>query len=142
MLQFKEWMVSTINADTTLQGYLKDTHGNMSVYPVDVDVQPEQFPAITYMDVSDVILAVPQGTHVGRIQLDIWSITSALEVEQIYNQLGVVFNFQHSQVATQTISGTLWWVRQESAKDFHTPARRIWRKSIDLKYWANNTTNT
>lgn len=142
MLQFKEWLVATINNDTVLQGYLKDSAGNMSVYPVDVDRQPEQFPAVTYMDVSDVILAVPQGTHVGRLQLDIWSVTNALEVEQIADRLGVVLNFQHSSIATQTVNGTLWWVRQESAKDFHTPARRIWRKAWDLKYWLNNTANS
>lgn len=142
MLQLKEWLVSTIENDTTLSGYLTDSDGNLRLYPADVDIQPEGFPAVTYLTVSDTVLSTPQGVHVGRIQLDIWSIVSALEVATIADRLGTVLNFQHSRVAQVSFAGTLWWVRQESARDFHTPGRRIWRTAWDLKYWGSNDTNT
>ena len=139
MLQFKEWLVSTINADTTLQGFLKDANGNMNVFPVDVDLEPEQFPTITYADAGTTVLSIPKGLHVGIVQLDIWSTKDAYETEQIYDRLQAVLNFQHSSIASQTISGTLWWMRENGARDLHTPARRIWRKSMDIKVWTSKS---
>ena len=127
MLALKTWLVATITADATLQGYLSDGSSHYNVYPMEVDVTPEQLPAITYADIGVTVTSVPKGMHIGSIQLDIWSKISALEVEQIYDPLQAVLNFQHSQTASISISGTLWWLRENGARDLHTPSRRIWR---------------
>ena len=142
MLAVKTWLVSTITGDATLQSYLSDGTGGYNVYPMDVDITPENLPAITYADIGITVTSVPKGMHIGSIQLDIWSKTSALELEQIYDRLQVVLNFQHSQTASVSISGTLWWLRENGARDLHTPSRRIWRKSVDLKFWANKPDNS
>lgn len=137
MLKFKEWLVTTIKNDATMQGFLADGNGGYNIYPADIDIQPERFPAITYQDVGVAILSVPRGMHIGLVQLDIYSIKNAIEVENIYERLGVLLNFKDS--TTQTVTGTLWWVREDSARDMHTPKRRVWRKSVDLKIWMTNT---
>jgi|SRR6185312_14278506 len=140
MLSFKTWLVQTLTADSQLQTLLGASASTMPIFPTDADITPEQFPCITYADISDVITWRPQGVHMGRIQLDLWSTTNALETETIYERLGQLLNFQDS--TTQTVSGTLWWVRQDGARDFHTPSRRLWHKSLDLKYVASNASLT
>ncbi len=140
MLAFKSWLVATIVNDTQMQTLLNATSSTMPVYPTDADVQPEAFPSITYKDAGVSVLSRPQGMHVGIIQLDIWSTTSAIEAENIYERLAQLLNFKDS--TTQTITGTLWWIRENGARDQHTPSRRLWHKQVDLKYWMNNAGNT
>lgn len=143
MLTFKEWIINTIINDPTMQGYLyKDSNNNYAVFPVDVDVSPEQFPCITYNDAGITVLSVPQGMHVGIFQMNIWSINSALETENIYERLGQLLNFQSSATATQSPTGTLWWIRENGVHDMHSPSRRIWHKVVDLKIWFDKTDNT
>jgi hypothetical protein len=140
MLDFKIYLVNKIKNDTTLQGYLTDANGNINIFPDDVDIQPEQFPCITYGDAGITVLSNPRGMHIGLMQLNIWSTLNDLEIEEIHERLGQIFNFKDS--TTETISGTLWWVREESIRDMSNPSRRLWRKICDLKFWANNLTNT
>ncbi len=140
MIAFKQWLVTTLTNDTQMQTLLNATSSTMPIYPTDVDIQPEVFPAITYQDAGGTVLSTPRGMHVGLLQLDLWSTTNALEVENIYERLCQLLGFKDS--TTQTFSGTLWWVRENSSRDFHTPSRRLFRKSLDLKYWANNAGNT
>ncbi len=140
MLNVKSWLVNLIKTDTALQAYLKGKDGNVNVFPRDVDLQPEQFPCITYSDAGVTLLSAPRGMHVGILQLDIWSTNSALEVENIYERLGQLLNYRDS--TTQSLSGILWWFREERAMDMHTPSRRLWHKVVDYKFWANNASNS
>ena len=140
MLAFKNWLVATIVNDTQMQTLLNATASTMPVYPTDVDIQPEVFPANTYKDAGVTVLSRPQGMHVGIIQLDLWSTTSAIEVETIYERLGQLLNFKDS--TTQSFSGALWWIRENGVRDQHTPSRRLWNKQVDLKFWASKADNT
>lgn len=142
MLVFKEYFVNTVLADPTMQGYLptQGQSGKYNVFPQDVDIDPEQFPCLIYSDAGGTILSRPQGMRVGDFQVDIISINSALEVENIYVRLSQLFNFKDS--TTQTFTGTLWWIRENMVRDTPDSQRRIWRKMVNYKYWANNTDNT
>jgi hypothetical protein len=137
MIGFKTWVVQTISTDSILQGYLLDQNNNVNVFPVDIDLQPEQFPCIIYQDSAISVLSRPQGMHVGTFQLDIYSLLNALEVEQIYDRVAQLFNFQDS--TTQTIDGTLWWIREQNVRDMHDSERKLWRKNIELKFWYSKT---
>ena len=141
MINVKSWLITTLKNDVTLQGYLKDSAGNMNIFPMDVDLQPEQFPCITYADAGLALLANPPGMHVGYLQLDFWSIKSALEMETIYERVGVLLNYK-DQFTQTSFSGVLWRFREESSQDMHTSTRRLWRKNVTYKVWANNTGNT
>jgi hypothetical protein len=137
MLVFKKYFVDKIKADATMQGYLAHA-GDYNVYPGGVDLAPEQFPAVTFFEAGSTMLSRPQGMRVGMLQVDIWSINTALEVENIYTRLAQLFNFQDS--TTNTFSnGKLYWLREQSVKDMSEPGRRLWRKMVNLKYWASNT---
>lgn len=140
MLAVQTWMVNVMVTDPTLQTYLKDNNGNMNVFPTDVDLQPEQFPCIIFQETGIAVMSKPQGMHVGTMMLDIYSFNNSLEVENIYLRVAQIFNFKDS--TTQSISGTLWWIREASVKDAHESERRLWKKSVNLKFWFNNVDNT
>jgi len=140
MIEFKKWFIATVNNDATMQGYLKDANNNMNVFPSDVDIQPEQYPCIIYQDAGITVLSRPQGMHVGDFQVDIYSIKNSLEVENIHTRLAQLINFKDS--TTQTITGTLWWIRENMVRDMHEPGRRLWRKMVSLKLWYTNTDST
>jgi len=143
MLEFKKWIISTLTNDATLQTLMGSVgNTNMMIYPVEADVQPEQFPSITYQDISNIALSVPRGMHIATIQFDIWSISNLYEAEQIYERLDQLFNYKDS--TTQTITGKLWWIKETASRDLHTttPNRRIWRKQVDYKYWHSRIDNT
>lgn len=137
MLAFKSWLVDVVINDPTMQGYIPTSGqtGKYNIFPVDVDVAPEDFPCITYQDVANIILTVPAGNHVGEIQLNIWSTNSALETENIYERLAQLLNLTNQLTSPQAPTGTLWWIKEIDSKDFHTPSRRIWHKALTLKYW-------
>lgn len=141
MLDFKTYLVNTMINDATLRGLLgAPDASHVPVFPTDIDIQPEQFPSITYGDVANLAKVQPIGMHVGVIQLDVWSTLSAYQAESIYERLDFLFNFKDS--TTQTITGILWWVREQNARDMHEASRRLFHKQIDYKYWANRANNT
>lgn len=140
MLAIQNWMVSVMVNDPTLQTYLQDSNNNMNVFPTDIDIQPEQFPCIIFQEAGIAVMSKPQGMHVGTMQLDIYSLLNSLETENVYLRVAQLFNFKDS--TTQSISGTLWWIREASVKDVHESDRRMWRKTISLKFWFNNVDNT
>jgi len=139
MLKFKEYFVNRVLGDPTLKAMIQN--GNVyNVFPTDIDIQPESFPTITFKDAGFAVLSAPQGMHIGIFQVDIWSIKNALEVENIYTRLAQLFNFRDS--LKDTLTGTLWWMRENGERDMHTPGRRIWHKVVDFKVWYSAVDNT
>jgi hypothetical protein len=143
MFNFKAWLVQMLINDSQLQALLgASDNTQVPVFPTDVDIQPEIFPAITFADVSDMLRWRPQGVHQGRLQLDIWSVNSSSEVENIYTRVAAILNFQHSASASQSFTGTLWWCKQVNAKDVHIPDRRMWHKMVEVQFFAQNPSLT
>lgn len=143
MIDFKSWIITTLSADTTLQNLgIKDSNGNMNIFPVDVDISPEQFPAVIFQDVGVSILSRPQGMHVGRFQLSIMSIASAIQVENIYDRVAFLLNFKDSTSQVLPNGATLWWIREDDVRDMHDSTRRMWRKTVTLKFWMSKSNNT
>lgn len=142
MLDFKTYIVNTLINDPVLQTYLKDANGNMNVFPIDVDIQPEQFPCIVYQDASISELSIPRGMHVGSFQIDILSVHNELKVEMIYEQVAILLNFKDSTTQTIPNNGVLWWMREASVRDLHESQRRLWRKIITYRVWFSKGNNT
>ena len=138
MVDFKTYIVNTIKNDATMQSYLSDGNGNINIFPVDVDIQPESFPCIIYQDAGISVISRPQGMHIGNFQMDIYSINNALEVETIYSRLAQLFNFKDSTTQSIPNSGILWWLREDMVRDTHDGERRIWRKMVSYKLWYSN----
>src|SRR5258708_36051438 len=87
-----------------------------NVYPQGVDIAPENFPAITYLDVGSTLNSTTK-MHIGRMQLDIWSKLSMSEVMTIYTRLAQIINFQHSRITATPFNGILWWIREDLSND-------------------------
>lgn len=138
MINFKTYFINRIIADPDLSAII--ANGTIfNVFPSGVDIQPEQFPAITFADAGGTILSRPPGMHVNVLRVDIWSIINEVQVETMYGHLGRLFNYRDS--IQDTTTGTLWWVREDGVRDLSEPSRRIWHKVVDLKYWYNNPNN-
>lgn len=142
MINLRQWLVSMVTSDTTLQTLLRNNTASKavtySVFPIGTDIQPEAFPALTFMDAGITLLSVPKGMHVGNFQVDIFSIKNELEIETIYERLVQLINYQHSRITTSLFpNGTLYWIRETVVKDTISTgtSRRLWRKTINYKVW-------
>lgn len=144
MFNLEQWIYALISSDATLAGLLESPAGSptpINLYPMSVDITPEQFPCITYLDAGSYLNSTTR-MHSGRIQLDYWSLISMTEVMTIYTRVAQILNFQHSRITTTPFNGTLWWIREDISKDEPDTTRRLFRKMVSYKYWSNNTDNT
>lgn len=133
MLNVMSNTVTDLKADGVLTAIVPAN--NINVGPVDI-VQETQtglmMPMITLHLVSEVSNTVPLATRETYFQLDIWSRTSQLEVEQIYERVLTILNFQ-----TQDNSGThIYWQRMSSAVDQYESDRRIFHRSCTFMAWV------
>jgi hypothetical protein len=120
--------------DTTIQSYV-----GKNVYPAGIDIAPEKMPCITFFEVGTTILSVPRGMNIGLLQVDIWSRKGEIEVENIETRISQLLNYRDS--SQDTFDGTLWWCRKQSVREEMTEDRKLFRKSIDYKFWCNSTDN-
>ena len=147
MFNVEQWIYAVIAGDSTLATLLASPSGSstpVNVYPAGVDLvptatapNPEQFPAITYLDAGSTLNSTTH-MHIGRMQLDYWSLTGMTEIMTIYTRVAQIINFQHSRITATPFNGTLWWIREDMSKDMPDTTRRVWRKMVDYKYWSSN----
>jgi len=143
MFNLEQWLYGLITSDTLLKSLLASPNNTTpyNVYPSGVDIQPENFPAITFMDVGTTLNSTTH-MHIGRMRIYIWSKIDFEEVMTIYTELANIINFQHSRITTTPFNGTLWWIREDITLDKPDTTRRIWNKMVSYKYWENTSTNT
>ena len=134
MVNFKTYFVNKMLNDTTIAGYV-----GKNVYPAGIDIAPERMPCITFFEVGTTILSVPRGMNIGILQVDIWSKTGEIEVENIETRISQLMNFRDS--SQDTFTGILWWCRKQSVRETFEADRKIFHKSIDYKFWCNATDN-
>ena len=139
MINFKEYFVSKVKNDTLLASYITDSSGNINIYPNSVDLLPERFPCITFLEVGTTVKSIPRGMYIGILQVDIWSNLNEMEIETIEGRLTQLFNYRDS--TQDSLTGTLWWVRVNGEREETVSSRKLWKKSIDLKYWFSNPDN-
>jgi hypothetical protein len=130
MLTILEYIVNLLKTDATIIGFVSDR-----IYPTGVDITPENglFPLITFSTVSEITRTVPVSARDSIYQIDIWSILSQYEVEQITERILTLLN--RSQFHTGYGSTVLRWQRQDGANDIFESDRRIWHKALRFRAW-------
>ena len=133
MLKILEFIVTTLKNDTTLKGYVDGR-----IFPTGVDIIPEKtlFPLITFFTLSEVTRTVPKNVREGVYQIDVWSILSQLELENISERILTLLNYE--QFRTGYGNKVLRWTREDASNDMYERHRRIWHKSLRFRTWVNN----
>lgn len=134
MLEILQNMVSVLKTDGTLTAIVPAD--NIMVGPIDITVETQTgliMPQINLHTVSEVSRSVPIQTRDTQIQIDIWSRTGQLEIENIYERVITLLNYQ------SPIQGTakLFWERLGSAVDLYESDRRIWHRAITYVVWSH-----
>lgn len=133
MLEILQWIITQMTADTTLTTMVPAA--NIFTGPVDVliESQPElHMPMIVLSTVSEMQRTVPQGARDTIIQMDLWSRTSQMEIEQIYEEILSLLSFQ---IANQG-QAHIFWDRLGGATDMFEEDRRIWHRAVSFTFWS------
>ena len=114
---------------------------NLSIFSGSIDIVKQLqkelgFPLIEIHTISEGVRTVPLNTKDTMVQLDIWSRVSELQVQQIYERVLQLLNFQ-STITTGNINGTtIEWQRSDGAVEEYASDIRVWKISITLKLWS------
>lgn len=132
MLEVFQKFVSLLTNDPTLNDLVPPT----SIYtgPVDIVVEKQDtlpYPVIVLSQASEVSRSVPPSRDT-MVQLDIWSRNDQLELENIYEQIIEILNYQINNQGTAHI----FWQRLGSAVDLNERDRRLWHRSCTFMVWS------
>lgn len=132
MLEVVEYIVNVLTNDSIIQGFV-----GTRIFPSGVDITPEvkeNFPMITFFEVSEITRTVPLGVRESIYQIDIWSISSLLETDQIAERILTILNFTHFNTGFGT--RVMRWARQDAGLDMIEGDRRMWHKVLRFRSWV------
>lgn len=133
MLEILSYMVAQMRADAALTAMVPTDNMFTGKPDVLIETQPElSMPMVVLWTVSEVQRTVPQGARDTHVQIDVWSRTSQLEVENIYEELVSLFSYK---IADQS-SAHIFWDRLEGAVDLVESDRAIWHKAVTVVFWS------
>lgn len=141
MLNISANIVKQLNSDPILAGLMGASIPNKSIYVGAIDIVKQLqvelgFPVIEMHTISESVRTVPLNVKDTMVQLDIWSRVSELQVQQIYEQVLKLLNFQ-STITTGSVNGTtIEWQRSSGAVEDYSSEIRLWKISVDLKIWS------
>lgn len=133
MLEIFQKFINLLTTDATLNTLVEPT----SIYtgPVDIVIEDQNslaaYPIIVLTQVSEVSRTVP-AVRDTMVQLDIWSISNQLELENIYERIIEILNYQISNESTAHI----FWQRLGNAVDLNERERRLWHRSCTFVVWS------
>lgn len=135
MLNICNKVVKILMSDPTLTSTVPVS--SISVGPVDVIVQKQSellMPQINIHPISESVSTVPLNTKDTRVQMDIWSRNSEMEVQTIYERVLILLNFQ-----TYDQGGShVFWQRLENTAVMYDTEVRLWHMSADFVFWSLN----
>lgn len=108
---------------------------NIMVGPVDITMETQAdllYPSINLTQVSEVSRTVPLNTRDTQVQIDIWSRTSQLQLEQIYEAMINALNYDNGNQG----SAHIFWQRLGGAVDLHESDRRVWHRACTFVVWS------
>lgn len=132
MREIFEATIATLKANSGVTTLVKP--GNISAGPLDVVMEKQtdlRYPSIITTQVSEVSRSVPQVRDT-NLQVDIWSRTSQLELENIYEAVLSALNYQSGDQGTAHI----FWQRLGGAVDVLETDRRTWHRSCTFVFWS------
>ena len=139
MFEIEQWLYSMITNDATLKVLLASPANSATPYnmfPIGVDIAPEQFPCVTFSDAGSILNSTTR-MRIGRMRLDFWSLNSMSEIMTIYSRVAQIINFNHSRIASIRVpnNNILWWIYEVSSLDQPDTTRRLFKKTVTFKYW-------
>jgi hypothetical protein len=141
MLNINQNLVNQLKNDSTLATLMGVTVPNLRIFSGAVDIVKQLqnelgFPMIEMHTISESVRTVPLNTKDTMVQLDIWSRVSELQVQQIYERVMTLLNFQQT-ITTGNVNGTtIEWQRSDGAVEEYSSDIRLWKVSLTLKVWS------
>lgn len=133
MLEILQNFIATLQGDTSLTAIIPTT--SITAGPVDITMESQaslRYPSINFFVVSEVQRSNPLNTRDTSIQLDIWSRSSQLELETIYELVVKDLSYQIQNQNTAHI----FWDRLDGSTDHYESDRRIWHRACTFKVWS------
>lgn len=133
MLEILENIISILTTDATLIAIVPAA--NILTGPVDIVTETSTgliMPQINVSVASEASRSVPLNTRDTLIQIDIWSINSMIEVENIYERIITLLNYTSP---TQG-SAKIFWNRLQGGVDQYESDRRVWHKASTFVVWS------
>lgn len=135
MLEVLQNITAQLTADPTLGALVPDN--NITVGQVDIVSEhntPTEilFPSINIHTATESMRTVPSNVRDTMVQVDIWSNSSALEAQTIYEQIISILTYNQ----TDQGAAHIYWSRPSSAFEFYADNRRTWRIALTLAYWS------
>lgn len=127
-------IVSVLKADSTLTATVPAN--NISVGPLDVTQETAAshvMPQINIRPISESVRTVPLTARDTRVQLDIWSKNSELEVQTIYERVIQLLDYlgPYDQGTSH-----IFWQRLGGASSSYETSNRLWHYSQDFMFWG------
>ena len=137
MKDLNQSIINILVNDSTLASLMNTTVPNKQIFTGNVDLIMEtkstiNFPAIILSGISEVFRTVPLGARDSRIQLDIWDRTSELDIENIYERVVFLLNYQSGDINTTHI----FWQRGSGLTSQYESDMRLWHWTTDLTLWS------
>lgn len=135
MLELYEKIISILTADAGVTALVN--RNNIFVGPVDITMETQAsllYPSIVIFQTAEAVRTVPQGARDTQFQVDIWSRSSQLEVENIYEAVLSALDFFSGNQSNAHI----FWQRLGGAVDSieGTQDRRVWHRALTFQAWS------
>lgn len=129
-------IVNTLISDTALATLMGVSVPNKNIFagPVDIVKQLRSelgFPLINLKVVSESYRSVPTNAKDSRVQLDIWGRSSELQVENIYERIASLLNYDSGNQGSTHI----FWQRVSGLSESYETDMRLWHWSADFVIW-------
>ena len=137
MLNIIQKELALLTIDSTLATLMNTTTPNKRIFTGAVDIVKETqstlgFPLLNIIAISESFRTVPEGARDSRIQIDIWSRNSELEVENIYERIQTLLNFKSGDIN----SSHVFWQRSSGMSSDYENDVRLWHYSTDFTIWS------
>lgn len=132
MLEIFQNFISILSGDATLTAIVGT---NIFTGPVDITMEKQKellYPQINLFQVSEVQRSNPLNTRDTQVQMDIWSRTSQLELETIYERVITLLSYETTDQSTAHI----FWTRLDGGVDHYEADRRIWHRAVTFRVWS------
>lgn len=135
MLEIDQNFIATLKADAQITAIVPAA--NILTGPVDLlskgttDLELV-LPAIVLWTVSEAQRPVPTNTRDTQVQLDVYSKTSQLELETVYERIIALL----SQLTYNQGPAHIFWQLLAGGRDVIETDRRIWHKGVTFQVWA------
>lgn len=132
-----QFMLGLMVNDSTLAGLLSTSTPIRTIFTGPVDIVKEtqtslKVPLVTLSAVSEVYRTVPIQAKDSRISIDIYSRNSELQVENIYERITTLLNYQQGNSNTNWIA----WQRVGGLSSQYDSDARMWHWTVDFTVWS------